>query len=122
MSQEEIIRQHAPTVWRPTGRAANRFPAHRDRSTQNLESEVELAALLVVAARETGEEVRRLYLVDASQAEVQVAIEPWRDMPELKAVREHRVYAVNEDFVPHASQRMVQTAELFAQRIHPELH
>ncbi|MBV9762820.1 MAG: ABC transporter substrate-binding protein [Acidobacteriaceae bacterium] len=44
----------------------------------------------------------------------------WNEMPELKAVREHRVYSVSEDFVPHASQRMVQTAELFARLIHPE--
>ncbi len=48
-------------------------------------------------------------------------LEAWRQMPELRAVREHRVYPVNQDFVPHASQRMVQTAELFAKRIHPEL-
>ncbi|HEX3685799.1 MAG TPA: ABC transporter substrate-binding protein [Bryobacteraceae bacterium] len=48
-------------------------------------------------------------------------IKAWQEMPELKAVREHRVYAVNEDFVPHASQRIVQTAELFARLIHPEL-
>ena len=47
--------------------------------------------------------------------------EPWREMPELKAVRTHRVYGVNEDYVPHASQRIVQTAELFAKLIHPEL-
>ena len=42
-------------------------------------------------------------------------------MPELKAVRNRRVYEVNEDFVPHASQRMVLTAELFAKLIHPEI-
>jgi len=48
-------------------------------------------------------------------------MEAWQEMPELKAVRTHRVYEVNEDFVPHASQRMVQTAELFAKRIHPEI-
>lgn len=47
--------------------------------------------------------------------------EAWRDMPELKAVRGHHVYSVGEDYVPHASQRIVQTAELFAKRIHPEL-
>jgi iron complex transport system substrate-binding protein len=46
--------------------------------------------------------------------------EAWREMPELKAVRGGRVYPVNEDYVPHASQRMVQTAELFARLIHPE--
>jgi ABC-type Fe3+-hydroxamate transport system substrate-binding protein len=41
-------------------------------------------------------------------------------MPELKAVRAHRVYEVNEDFVPHASQRIVETAQLFARLLHPE--
>jgi hypothetical protein len=46
-------------------------------------------------------------------------IEAWRPMPELKAVRGHRIYGVNEDFVPHASQPIVQTAELFAKLIHP---
>jgi iron complex transport system substrate-binding protein len=48
-------------------------------------------------------------------------MEAWREMPELKAVRARRVYGVNEDFVPHASQRTVQTAELFARLIHPEV-
>jgi ABC-type Fe3+-hydroxamate transport system substrate-binding protein len=41
-------------------------------------------------------------------------------MSELKAVRAGRVLGVNEDYVPHASQRIVQTAELFARLIHPE--
>lgn len=48
-------------------------------------------------------------------------LEPWKELPELKAVRTHRVYGVSEDFVPHASQRMVQTAELFAKLMHPEI-
>jgi iron complex transport system substrate-binding protein len=48
-------------------------------------------------------------------------LEAWQEMPELKAVRAHRVLGVNEDYVPHASQRMVQTAELFAKLIHPEI-
>jgi iron complex transport system substrate-binding protein len=48
-------------------------------------------------------------------------MEAWREMPELKAVRTRRVHGVNEDFVPHASQRIVQTAELFARLIHPEV-
>lgn len=48
-------------------------------------------------------------------------MDAWDEMPELKAVRTHHLYEVNEDFVPHASQRMVQTAELFAKRIHPEI-
>jgi iron complex transport system substrate-binding protein len=47
-------------------------------------------------------------------------MDAWREMPELKAVRARRVYGVNEDFVPHASQRIVQTAELFQKLIHPE--
>lgn len=49
------------------------------------------------------------------------SIEPWSEMPELKAVRTHHVFEVNEDFVPHASQRIVLTAELFAKLIHPEI-
>lgn len=48
-------------------------------------------------------------------------IEPWRDMPELKAVHTGRVYGMNEDFLPHASQRIVDTAALFARLIHPEV-
>jgi len=47
--------------------------------------------------------------------------EAWREMPELKAVRGHRILGVSEDYVPHASQRMVQTAQLFARLIHPEI-
>ena len=48
-------------------------------------------------------------------------LEPWRELPELKAVRQHRVLGVSADYVPHASQRIVQTAELFVRLIHPEL-
>src|SRR5579871_913052 len=48
-------------------------------------------------------------------------LEAWREMPELKAVRTKRVQGVNQDYVPHASQRIVQTAELFARLIHPEV-
>jgi hypothetical protein len=33
-------------------------------------------------------------------------------------MRTRRGYGVNENFVPHASQRMVETAELFARLIH----
>ena len=47
-------------------------------------------------------------------------MEAWRDMAELKAVRNRQVHGVNEEFVPHASQRMVQTVALFARLIHPE--
>ena len=48
-------------------------------------------------------------------------MEAWGEMPELKAVRAHQVHGVNEDYVPHASQRIVQTAALFARMIHPEV-
>jgi iron complex transport system substrate-binding protein len=48
-------------------------------------------------------------------------MEAWREMPELKAVRGHRICEVSEDYVPHASQRIVQTAELFAKLVHPEI-
>lgn len=48
-------------------------------------------------------------------------MEAWAEMPSLNAVRNHRVYGVSEDYVPHASQRIVQTAELFARLIHPEV-
>jgi iron complex transport system substrate-binding protein len=47
-------------------------------------------------------------------------MQAWSEMPELKAVRAHRVREVNEDYVPHASQRIALTAELFARLIHPE--
>lgn len=46
-------------------------------------------------------------------------LEAWREMGMLRAVRAHRVHGVNEDFVPHASQRIVLTAALFARLIHP---
>ena len=42
----------------------------------------------------------------------------WQQLPELKVVRQRCVYPVNEDYVPHASQRMVQTAALFSRMIH----
>jgi iron complex transport system substrate-binding protein len=48
-------------------------------------------------------------------------MEAWSEMAELNAVRNHQVHGVNEDFVPHASQRIVQTAALFARLIHPEV-
>ncbi len=45
-------------------------------------------------------------------------MEAWQELPELKAVRGHRVYVVTQDYVVHASQRMVGTAELFQKLIH----
>jgi iron complex transport system substrate-binding protein len=47
-------------------------------------------------------------------------IAAWKELPELKAVRTHRVYGVGEDYIPHASQRMAQTAEVFLRLLHPE--
>jgi iron complex transport system substrate-binding protein len=45
----------------------------------------------------------------------------WRDLPELRAVREHHIYTVDDEFVPHASQFVADTAELFVKLLHPEL-
>ncbi len=44
----------------------------------------------------------------------------WRDLHELRAVRDGRVYPVRDDFLPHASQLVDKTAELFAHILHPE--
>jgi iron complex transport system substrate-binding protein len=46
-------------------------------------------------------------------------LEAWQEMGMLRAVRAHRVHLVSEDFVLHASQRMVLAAALFARLIHP---
>ena len=46
----------------------------------------------------------------------------WRDLPELRAVREGHVYPVNEEFVPHPSQFVADTAEVFFRILHPEAH
>jgi len=43
----------------------------------------------------------------------------WRDLPELRAVREGRVYPVRDEFLPHASQFVADTAELLMRMIHP---
>ncbi|MBI4458620.1 MAG: ABC transporter substrate-binding protein [Acidobacteria bacterium] len=43
----------------------------------------------------------------------------WHDLPELRAVRDRRVYPVRDDFIPHASQFVADTAKLFARLIHP---
>lgn len=44
----------------------------------------------------------------------------WKALPQLRAVRNGRVYCLSQDFILHASQRIVNTAELFARTIHPE--
>ncbi|HXP89060.1 MAG TPA: helical backbone metal receptor [Bryobacteraceae bacterium] len=48
-------------------------------------------------------------------------LQAWSGMPELKAVRNHQIRVVSEDYVVHSSQRMVETAQLFARLIHPGL-
>ncbi len=45
----------------------------------------------------------------------------WRELPELRAVRDRRVYVVRQEFVPHASQMIARTAALFARLLHPEV-
>lgn len=44
----------------------------------------------------------------------------WNDLPELRAVREKHVYAVDDQFVPHPSQFVTHTAEIFEKILHPE--
>ena len=46
--------------------------------------------------------------------------EVWHDLPELLAVRDGRVYPVRDEFIPHASQFVADTAKLLARLIHPE--
>ncbi|HWB97488.1 MAG TPA: helical backbone metal receptor [Bryobacteraceae bacterium] len=45
----------------------------------------------------------------------------WNDLGGLKAVRTHRVYPVEDDYVVHASQMVIKTATLFARLLHPEV-
>jgi iron complex transport system substrate-binding protein len=45
----------------------------------------------------------------------------WQDLPEISAVRSGHVYVVREEFVPHDSQMIARTAELFAHLLHPEV-
>jgi iron complex transport system substrate-binding protein len=46
----------------------------------------------------------------------------WGDLALLRAVRERQVYPVRNEFLPHASQFVVDTAELFVRIIHPGLN
>lgn len=48
--------------------------------------------------------------------------EAWRDLPELRAVRDGHVYVIREDFVAHASQFIAETAKLLARTLHPEAY
>jgi len=44
----------------------------------------------------------------------------WGDLSLLRAVQERQVYPVRNEFLPHASQFVIDTAELFAHIIHPD--
>jgi iron complex transport system substrate-binding protein len=44
----------------------------------------------------------------------------WGDLSLLRAVRERQVYPLRNEFLPHASQFVADTAELFVHIIHPE--
>ena len=44
----------------------------------------------------------------------------WQDLPELLAVRQRQIYPVREEFIPHASQFVADSARLLARLIHPE--
>ena len=44
----------------------------------------------------------------------------WQDLSELKAVRERKIFPLRNEFLPHASQFVADTAELFVSVIHPE--
>lgn len=44
----------------------------------------------------------------------------WNELPELRAVREKHVYPIDDPFVPHPSQFVIHTAELFERILHPE--
>jgi iron complex transport system substrate-binding protein len=64
-------------------------------------------------------------IIDVSHNETgRFAADPrdaWKALPQLRAVRTGRLYCLSEDFILHASQRIVSTAELFARTIHPEV-
>ena len=45
----------------------------------------------------------------------------WRELPQVRAVREGRVHPVRETYVLHASQFVGRTARRFAEIIHPEV-
>ena len=44
----------------------------------------------------------------------------WNDLPELRAVREKHVYGLDDPFIPHPSQFVTHTAEVFERILHPE--
>jgi iron complex transport system substrate-binding protein len=47
-------------------------------------------------------------------------LDAWKDMPDLRAVREKHIYPIYDPTVVHPSQLVVNTAQLFAKILHPE--
>lgn len=45
----------------------------------------------------------------------------WSEMSRLRAVREHKVYAVRNEFILHTSHFVGDTVKLLAERLHPEI-
>jgi iron complex transport system substrate-binding protein len=44
----------------------------------------------------------------------------WRELPEVRAVKNQRIYPIRDQFAIHPSQFVGHTAQLFARAIHPE--
>lgn len=53
--------------------------------------------------------------------DAQNAHSDWEELPALKAVKNHKVYELTEDFIPHNSQRVAKTVVLLAHILHPEI-
>jgi iron complex transport system substrate-binding protein len=47
-------------------------------------------------------------------------IAAWRELAEVRAVRDNRIYPITDEFVIHPSQFVGHTAQVFARAIHPE--
>jgi iron complex transport system substrate-binding protein len=45
----------------------------------------------------------------------------WSELPSLRAVREHKVYPVRNEFILHTSQFVNETVRLLAETMHPEI-
>ena len=45
----------------------------------------------------------------------------WNELQELRAVKRGAVHVIRDEFVPHDSQMIAQTAALFARLLHPEV-
>src|SRR5262249_3878207 len=56
----------------------------------------------------------------AIDEDIQKARSEWQEFPELNAVKNNRVYELQEDYIPHNSQLIAQTVVLLARIFHPE--